>query len=155
MTLRIWIGVSRISKLGFEGTVPANNNSNHLTAHDVLRRYKEEDLPAFAEIALEDVNQVGNFGERPLHVAASRGNMDEVTALVEAGAEVNAPGDLGNTPLHEAVGQGHLATVQFLLDHGASVDVQNELGETPLDKARQGNRQDIARILQSQIRGHA
>jgi hypothetical protein len=38
--------------------------SGQLTAADVLRRYKEEDLPAFCEIHLEDVNQVGNFGDR-------------------------------------------------------------------------------------------
>jgi uncharacterized protein len=135
--------------------VPANSNSKRLTAAEVLRRYKDEDLPAFCEITLEDVNQVGNFGERPLHVASSRGNMEEVAALVEAGAEINAPGDLGNTPLHEAVSQGHMMAVQYLLDHGASPDVQNEFGETPLDKARQANRHDIVGVLQSRTRGHA
>lgn len=88
--------------------MPANSNSKRLTAAEVLRRYKDKDLPAFCEITLEDVNQVGNFGERRLHVASSRGNMEEVAALVEAGAETNAPGDLGNTPLHEAVSQGHM-----------------------------------------------
>ena len=133
----------------------ANSNSKRLTASDVLRRYKDEDLPAFCEIALEDVNQVGNFGERPLHVASSRGNMEEITALVEAGAEVNAPGDLGNTPLHEAVGQGHTKAVQYLLDHGASPEAQNEFGETALDKARQANQRDIVEVLQSWRSGHA
>lgn len=132
----------------------ANSNSKRLTAGEVLRRYRDEDLPAFSEILLEDVNQVGNFGERPLHVASSRGNIEEIAALVEAGAEINAPGDLGNTPLHEAVGQGHMAAVQYLLDHGASPEVQNEFGETPLDKARQANRRDIVEILQSWRRGH-
>jgi uncharacterized protein len=135
--------------------VAANSNSKRLTAAEVLRRYKDEDLPAFCEIALEDVNQVGNFGERPLHVASSRGNMEEISALVEGGAEINAPGDLGNTPLHEAVGQGHAMAVQYLLDHGASPDAQNEFGETPLDKARQANRHDIVELLQSRKGGHA
>jgi ankyrin repeat protein len=120
-----------------------------------LRRYKDEDLPAFCEIALEDVNQVGNFGERPLHVASSRGNMEEIAALVEAGAEVNASGELGNTPLHEAVGQGHTKAIQYLLDHGASPDASNEFGETPLDKARQANRRDIVEVLESRRSGHA
>ena len=132
-----------------------NSNSNRLSAREVLRRYKDEDLPAFCEIALEDVNQVGNFGERPLHVASSRGNMEEIAALVEAGAEVNAPGDLGNTPLHEAVGQGHLMAVQYLLDHGASPNAQNEFGETPLDQALQAKRHDMVKVLQSRASGHA
>lgn len=80
-------------------------NGRHITAADVLRRYMDEELPAFCGIQLESVNQVCRFGERPLHVAATRGIMEEVAALVEAGAEVNAHGELGNTPLHEAVGQ--------------------------------------------------
>jgi ankyrin repeat protein len=135
--------------------VAANSKSKRLTAEEVLRRYKDEDLPAFCEIALEDVNQVGNFGERPLHVASSRGNMEEIAALVEGGAEVNAPGDLGNTPLHEAVGQGHMVAVQYLVDHGASPYAQNEFGETPIDKAQQANRHDIVEVLQAPRGGHA
>ncbi len=83
------------------------NDPRRLSAADVLRRYKEEDLPAFAEVQLEDVNQIGIFGERPLDVACGRGVMEEVTALVEAGADVNAPGELGNTlcmrRLHRAI----------------------------------------------------
>src|SRR5215468_7498332 len=97
-----------------------------ITAKAVLRRYKDEELPEFSEIALEDVNQVGNFGDRPLHVACVRGNLEEIAALLEGGADVNAAGELGNRPLHEAVGQGHLAVVQFLLDHGASVQEMND-----------------------------
>ncbi len=46
---------------------------HRLTAAEVLQRFKDEDLPAFVEMALTDVNQVGNFGERPLDVAAVRG----------------------------------------------------------------------------------
>lgn len=120
----------------------------NLTAADVLRRYKDEELPAFAEIALEDVNQVGSFGDRPLHVASVRGNMDEIGALVAAGADVNAPGDLANTPLHDAVGQEHLQVVRFLLEHGASPNVKNEFGRTPLDIAREKGRSDIADLLE-------
>jgi ankyrin repeat protein len=90
----------------------ANKSACLITSDDVLRRYKDEDLPAFCGISLEDVNQVGNFGERPLDVATGRGNMEEIAALVEAGAEINAPGELGNTPLHEAVGQGHLKAIR-------------------------------------------
>ena len=51
----------------------AENSSNRLSAAEVLRRYNKEELPAFCEIALTDVNQAGNFGERPLHVALRAG----------------------------------------------------------------------------------
>jgi ankyrin repeat protein len=126
-----------------------NDSSRRLTAAEVLRRYKDEELPAFLEIPLEDVNEVGHSGDRPLHVASVRGNMDEVAALISAGADVNAPGDLGNTPLHEAVGQGHAEVVKLLLNNGASSSVKNEFGDTPLDIAKLYERDDIVKLLQN------
>jgi ankyrin repeat protein len=121
----------------------------NLTAEAVLRRYKDEELPEFSEIALEDVNQAGNFGDRPLHVACIRGNLEEIAALLEGGADVNAAGELGNRPLHEAVSQGHLTAVQFLLDHGASVHETNDEQMTALDIARLRGRHDITEVLKA------
>jgi ankyrin repeat protein len=65
----------------------------------------EEDLPEFCELVLEHVNQPGNFGNLPIHVAAVRGLPEELDALIAGGADVNAAGELGNRPLHEAIGQ--------------------------------------------------
>ena len=107
-----------------------------LTAAQVLRRYKDEDLPAFSGMDLKDVNQVGLFGEHPLDVAACRGSVEEIAALLEAGANVNSHGELGNTPLHEAVSQNHLAAIQFLVEHGASLTARNNDGKTPLALAK-------------------
>ena len=120
-----------------------------LTAMEVLRRYKEEELPEFSGISLKDVNQAGNTGDRPLHVAATRGNMDEIAALVAGGADVNASGDLGNTPLHEAAAQGHLAAVKFLLAKGALPDKKNEFEESVVDVAHLGGHDKIARLVAS------
>jgi uncharacterized protein len=88
-------------------------------AADVLRRYNDESLPDFCE-PLVDVNQVGTFGNRRIHLACYRGNLADVTALVEGGADVNAVGDLGTTPMHEATEQGNIDIVRFLLQRGAS-----------------------------------
>jgi uncharacterized protein len=118
-----------------------------MTASEVLKRYKDEDLPAFCDVDLTDVNQVGLFGERPLDIAAVRGSIEELTALLDAGAEVNAPGECGNTPLHEAVSQGHFAVAKLLLEFGATTEMRNEFGQTPLDIARMHNRGDLAALL--------
>jgi len=90
----------------------------------VLRRYKDEDLPAFAEIELTDVNQTGIFGERSLDVAACRGDLEEIYALLDGGANIDAPGENGNTALHEAVGQGHFDVVRVLLAFGARTNIR-------------------------------
>jgi uncharacterized protein len=116
-----------------------------LSAKEVLQRYK--DLPAFVEIDLIDVNQVGRFEERPLDVAAVRGNLEELYALLDAGADVNGIGELGNTALHEAVGQEQFDVVKVLLEFGARTDIHNEFGDTPLDIAVRHGRQDIIDLL--------
>jgi uncharacterized protein len=120
-----------------------------VTAAEVLKRYKDEDLPAFSRIELTDVNQVGLFGERPLDVASVRGNLDEIRALLEGGANVNATGELGNTALHEAVGQGDVSAVKLLLQFGARRDVRNDAGQTPLDVAHSAAYGELVPLLQS------
>jgi|SRR5271156_3035735 len=126
-----------------------NRQPEPLTAMEVLHRYREEELPEFLGIPLKDVNQAGNSGDRPLHVAIFRGNMDEIVALVAGGADVNAIGDLGNTPLHEAAAQGHLDAVELLLAKGASRDKKNEFNESVIDVAQSQSRDEIVRIVAS------
>jgi uncharacterized protein len=116
---------------------------------EVLHRYREEELPEFLGIPLKDVNQAGNSGDRPLHVATFRGNMDEIGALVAGGADVNAIGDLGNTPLHEAAALGDLDAVEFLLAKGASPGKKNEFDESVIDVAHSQGHNEIARLLAS------
>lgn len=114
---------------------PESIQRYRLNADAVLRRYKDENLPAFCGMELTDVNQRGLFGERPLDVAACRGNLDEILALLEGGAYIDAPGEHGNTALHEAVMQGHAPAVKLLLDYGARQDLKNDWGQTAMDVA--------------------
>ena len=106
-------------------------------------------LPEFAEVPLEDVNQAGNTGDRPLHVASVRGSLDEMSALIVGGADVNSRGDLGYTPLHNAAGQGHLEAVKFLLENGASPDINNEFDQSAIDIAHSQGHDEIVRLLTS------
>jgi len=78
-----------------------------------------EQLPEFIEVVLHDVNQVGNFGNAPLKVAAVRGALDELQALLDGGASIDARGEHGYTALHHAAEQGHVAAVRLLLKYRA------------------------------------
>ncbi|MFE8647285.1 ankyrin repeat domain-containing protein [Sphingomonas sp. NCPPB 2930] len=102
----------------------------HKSYIDILKQYKAEDLPEFSEIELVEVDQRGNFGNTPLHVACVRGSITEVKLLFEAGANIDAAGELGNTPLHEAIGQSHLNVVSYLIELGARTDIPNDFGDT-------------------------
>ncbi len=117
-------------------------------AEEVLRRYNEEWLPDFCQV-LTDVNQVGTFGNRPLHVACFRGCLLDVVALINAGANVNANGDMGFTPLHDAVQGGNADVIRLLLDRGAQVSVEDEFGDTPIDIAERDGRPDLVALLRA------
>jgi len=113
------------------------------------------DLPEFVELDVLDVNTIGNFGDTPLHVAATRGVLAEVKLLIESGANVNASGELGNTPLHEAVGQGHFEAAEVLLRAGASVTTVNDFGDSPLNLARRAGRERLAALLEQYSGKHS
>lgn len=132
-----------------DGLENLQKHRGRLSAAEVLRRYKDDDLPAFAGIELTNVNQVGLFGERPLDIAATRGNLDEIYALVDGGADINAAGELGNTPLHEATSQGHYDAIRVLLLLGARTDIRNEWGQTALDIASLRKREKLVDLLTS------
>lgn len=118
-------------------------NRDRLTAAQVLKKYTDDDLPLFMNRPIEDVNQASSDGDRPIHIACVRGNIDDVIALVEGGADVNAAGDLGYTPLHQAASDGNPEIVKVLLRHGADVKARNEFGQTPMDLARDMIIQDL------------
>src|SRR5215510_10339691 len=73
----------------------------------------------------------GNSGEPALVVAVSRGNLTEVSLLLESGADPNARGLHGWPPLLTAIFTGHSEAVPALLDAGARIDAADDDGMTP------------------------
>jgi len=130
------------------GDTCARKNGAKRTAEQVLRKYTDDALPEFLDRPVQDVNQVGITGDRPIHVACIRGSLDDRIALIEGGAEVNSAGDLGYTPLHIAASRGLLEIVKVLLGHGADVTAKNEFGQTPIDLAKLSERGETAKALE-------
>jgi uncharacterized protein len=106
-----------------------------------------EQLPAFAGVCLQDVNTRGNFDERPLHVAATRGDVEAAQILIAAGAELNARGEHGYTPLHEAIEQEAVDIVRLLVRSGARLDICDDQRMTALEFAQSlGNESVLAAL---------
>lgn len=72
---------------------------------------------------------------RPLHAAASGGNVEIISYLLDKGADLNATLYSGQTALHAAAGSGKVAAVALLLKRGAKVDARERTGETALHRA--------------------
>jgi ankyrin repeat protein len=72
-------------------------------------------------------------GETPLMVAAKRGNLETVRALLKGGADANAKeANAGQTALMVALVEHHAPVVDALVKGGADVELASKSGFTPL-----------------------
>ena len=73
-------------------------------------------------------------GNTPLITAAgSRGDIESVRLLLQAGAEVNETAPAGRTPLMAAITSGDLDKVRLLLEHKADPNEKGSSAESPLE----------------------
>jgi len=116
----------------------------------VLQKFLAEmpELPEFIDTPTVGVHTRGGWQSTPLHVAAVRGDVAAIAALLDAGADIQSRGEQGYSPLHEAVEQGHIEAVRLLLERGASVTATNDDGHTPIQSAKILKEHDIERLLQ-------
>lgn len=68
-----------------------------------------------------------------LHRAVEQGDIDDIKALLDAGANIEDRNSMFDTPLQVAVFCGYTDIVTFLLDRGADPDARDRYGSTILD----------------------
>lgn len=84
--------------------------------------------------------------ENRLLLAARRGELDVVKALVEGGERVNPPSGW-RTPLIAAALHDQVAVMEYLLDRGAQADARDRLGRSALWAALWAEKAAAARLL--------
>ena len=86
-----------------------------------------------------NINELSDrLNEPPIFQAVRRRHADEVTLLLERGADPNHVWATGDTILHMAVGMGNKEIVKILLNAGMDVNASDNDGRTPLYAAASG-----------------
>ena len=84
-----------------------------------------------------DVNAVHGVKRcTALHMAARRGNVDVIGALLDAGADIEARDSVGDTPLRRAVNCDKVSAARLLLTRGADTGSKGSKTLTPKTAAR-------------------
>jgi quinoprotein dehydrogenase-associated probable ABC transporter substrate-binding protein len=79
-----------------------------------------------------DIDQKGDDGEAPLHVAVTNGDIEMVTLLLDRKADVNERDGDGYTPLTLAAARNKTKVITLLTSRGADLEAQIPGGYTPL-----------------------
>jgi uncharacterized protein len=107
---------------------------------------------AMAAAMLAKEADVNKPGWAPLHYAATAGNIELITLLLENHAYIDAESPNGSTPLMMAAQYGTPSAVKLLLEEGADPLLKNQLGLTAIDFARRVERADSAEIIGAFVR---
>jgi hypothetical protein len=83
-----------------------------------------------------------------LGLAAEKGHVKVMRAMLDAGADIQAGDTWGGTPLFHAAKEGHAATAELLLAAGAKVNVKRRDGATPVSIARENGHVELAEKLE-------
>lgn len=126
--------IKRMLEAAFEGDVDEMaqvlkevvdlDNKNNVGNDVIGRNIRDRHLTSVVEC--EDANE-----NTPLSEAASGGNVEAITFLLEKGADPNKIGQFMRTPLYRAAFAGHLDACQVLLQNGADPRPYASDGQTP------------------------
>ncbi|KAL6408558.1 putative serine/threonine-protein phosphatase 6 regulatory ankyrin repeat subunit B [Ilyonectria robusta] len=97
----------------------------------------------------EPIGELG--GWTVLHRACERGDVAEVSRLLDEGADVNLKALSDRTPLHQAAQFGQVAVARLLLDKKADANAMSSRGKTPLDVAVRSGKWEMIQLLSRRV----
>ena len=90
-------------------------------------------------------NAANSGGQRAAHYAASKGRLEVLRKLRDAGADFGATDATGATPCHRAASAGMIDIIEFLrVECSVDLEKRNGVGQTPLLVACEADRGEAA-----------
>ena len=108
---------------------------------------QEEVVLASANLTSANIDTRDHRGRTALYRAASRGDLEEMTSLLNRGANPNIPDYGGRYPLTLAARKGKTEVVKILLGGGADPNLSDSSGRNALHMASDYNRADMIPFL--------
>ena len=107
------------------GAEPAAKTKNGRTPLHYLKGNAEAARLLTSAMQPQDLNQQDETGNRALHRAAARGEVEVCRCLLASGARIDAQNGAGDTALHIACYESKESVAKLLVAAGAAVDITN------------------------------
>jgi hypothetical protein len=118
-----------------------------MNLHEVVESGNVSEVKRLVAAGADVEEELGEYEDRPLHVAAGCGHVEVIKVLVEAGADKDAKNAGGVTPLHDAAGKGYVEAITVLAQLGADISARMVNGETPLQTSIRLGHHQAAQVL--------
>ncbi|KAH8745520.1 ankyrin repeat-containing domain protein [Hyaloscypha finlandica] len=125
---------------------------NDHSGNSLLEFTIENDYSEVAKILVErgaDLTVTNSMQRTFLHLAARKGQIDVVEALLSHPVGVDIKDEDGKTALYYAADEGHVQVISALLAHDASPTIRSKMNFSPVERAIMGGHDRAAKLLLS------
>jgi len=120
---------------------------NRIKLQKIIKALKAESYSEVNKLISEDIDASGEYGCEALHNAVSKGQIEFVERLIDAGADVDMKSEDGQTPLFRAAENGHEAIGRLILRAGANINATGKYAMSPLEIAVKREQAEVVRML--------
>eukprot|EP01133_Synstelium_polycarpum_P016377 gene16377-19486_t len=143
--------IELVLSFGINAVQPANNG--YLPIHNFASRNWVNDefnriIKLFIEKNVEIDSKNMETLETPLHVACTKGCIENVKTLLQFGSNPNVYNKKGETPLNIAVVKKHKDIIQALIQHGADIGLSHSLTNETCEQLANDD-QEILSLIKS------
>ncbi|XVF29989.1 hypothetical protein REPUB_Repub16aG0018900 [Reevesia pubescens] len=147
-----------------EEEVANNNNNNNVGFYQMDPRWEskgwselhvavalnrtEELVTLLRKGRREPLDWRDKEGLTPLHLAATKGNIECAKMLVESGVDKNAKSNDGRTALYIAAANRNRSMVEMLIEMDADPTISDDRGRSALDVARDKGDEEMVEIME-------
>jgi ankyrin repeat protein len=120
-------------------------------AERMAKAASDGDIPTLQAIVAQgfSLELADSLNGRPLYIAAKKGNLEMVRALLKLGAKASLAWEENKafSPLHAAAQEDHFEVAKLLIENGADLNARFANGAMPLHLALHANHPEVAVLL--------
>jgi len=119
----------------------------YTTFHWAVSTSNADIVKYFIENKVKVDDGTNKTGQRPIHWAAMKGNIEIFNLIILQGIDINEQDNKGYTPLMTSVQYGHIPLMTFIISKGAKLETEDKTGDNALHWAAYKGNGELVSLL--------